>query len=156
MSFIPPTPVPFQVAQIDRERKSLKGWRAVLQEAATLIDSLATLKGAHCLSHKIRDIRHELRASLAGSDIEVLRNTTSTADLAIAMLEAEKLLPGKAWLIGRGRSRPGEPLYGFAVFETREAIADDEPLVMVEHEDPRQCVALAVQQIKIRGLACGR
>lgn len=138
---------PDVVLQIQREQRSLRGWRSCLVASLTLLAELSQLKGAQHFRRRIDDLRHQIGAGIASNDLEVLRNTTATADMAMALYEAEKALPGKAWLFGRGRCRPGEPMYGFAVFETRDAIADGEPLVMVAHDDPRRCVVLAVEQL---------
>lgn len=131
-----------------REQQSIPGWRRTLEKVQALLAALSGVKGASAHRHMLDEVRYDVNHALLGSDMAVLRNSTSTADLALAMAEADRLLPGKAWLIGRGRSRPGEPLYGFAVFETRDDISEGQPLVMVEHEDIRMCVQLAVEKIK--------
>ncbi len=135
------------VAAIDRQRQSIAGWREVLVDARALIGEMAALKGAQAFRRRIDIARQQILSSTCVGDLVVLRNSTAVADMALALAEADRLLPGKAWLFGRGRSRPGEPLYGFAVFETRAGIGDDVPIVMTEHDDPRACVHQAVARL---------
>lgn len=135
------------ITEIDRARQSIGGWRWALDYACELIGELATLKGAQAYRGKIDTARHEIARALAAGDLVILRNSTAVADMAIALAEAERALPGKAWLFARGRARPGEPEYGFAVFATRDGIGDEAPLVLVEHDDPRECVRAAVAKM---------
>jgi hypothetical protein len=134
-----------QVDEVNRERRSLRGWRWCLDYSRELIGELATLKGATAYRGKIDTARHELQQALNSSDMEVLRNTTLTADMAIALAEADKLLPGKAWLMGRGMGAAGAGAFGFAVYATADDVA---PLAMAERDSPRDCVAAVVAQLK--------
>lgn len=66
---------------------------------------------------------------------------TRGEQMAEAFDMAERLFPGKHWMFGKGKTRPDEPLFGFAVFHSGE---DDDPYVCAEHDDPIECVFLAV------------
>lgn len=134
-----------QVDEIMRARRCITGWRYLLNYSRELIDDLASLKGSQAFRGRIEHARHELRQSLLASDLEVLRNTTSTAELAIALVEADKLAAGRPWMMGRGMSRRGSTSYQLAIFGD---VDDDEPLVDVSHEEPRQCVGLAVRKLE--------
>lgn len=61
--------------------------------------------------------------------------------MADAIDEADRLFPGKHWLFGKGRIQPDEPLYGFRVFEPGD---EDLIVAQAEHDDPIECVMLAV------------
>ncbi|MER9164362.1 hypothetical protein [Mesorhizobium sp. M0715] len=61
--------------------------------------------------------------------------------LAEAVALADRLFPDKHWLFGKGRITPTEPLYGFRVFEPGN---EDTHIAEGEHDDPVECVWLAV------------
>lgn len=70
--------------------------------------------------------------------------------LAEAFAAAEKAYPDHYWMFGKGRMGPGEPLYGFLVFETADA---DEPIACGEHDDPVEAVNRALADIETKGRA---
>lgn len=137
-----------QLKRIEREQQSIPGWRKALVAAQRLVAELAGVKGASAHRHRIDEVLHDIQSALNGSDMAVLRNSTSTADMALGLAEAEKALPGRAWVFAHGRREDGTPRYGFAVFERWSEIGDGAPLVMVEDADARMCVRLAVEKIK--------
>ena len=54
---------------------------------------------------------------------------------------AERVFPGKFWFLGKGKTRADEPLFGFAVYDKDDP---DNPVAEAEHDDPVECVMLAV------------
>lgn len=62
---------------------------------------------------------------------------------------AERLFPDKHWLFGKGRITTAEPLYGFRVFEPGN---EDRHTAEGEHDDPVECVWLAVGMSKTEEL----
>lgn len=48
------------------------------------------------------------------------------------------------WLFGKGRTRPTEPLYGIQVLDA----ATNAVLAEAEHDDPKECIALAIAALK--------
>ncbi|WP_202306484.1 hypothetical protein [Mesorhizobium sp. L-8-10] len=73
-----------------------------------------------------------------------------TAKLAEALATAEKVFPNHYWMLGKGKTRPDEPLFGFALFDKRDA---EEPIACGEHDDPVEAVKRAVADIKTKGRA---
>jgi hypothetical protein len=57
---------------------------------------------------------------------------------------AERSFPGKYWLFAKGRVRTEEPLYGFRVFDPGNT---DDPIAEGEHDDPVECVRMALKGI---------
>lgn len=68
--------------------------------------------------------------------------------MAEAFAMAERVFPGKPWVFAKGRTRPEEPLFGFAVFEHPD---DEHPLSQAEDEDPVRCVMLALNATSAAG-----
>lgn len=140
-----------QVNQIERYRQSLPGWRWALETARELLTDMSRLKGAQEFRYRLESLLHEIGCSLAAGDLTFLRNTTATADMAIALAEADKAFPNGAWMFGRGRgSDKSEGRYGFAVFA---AANDDTPIAESTGDDPRECVRQAIKQIEGRAAA---
>lgn len=133
-----------EAEQLTRARQSLAGWRWALDYARELIGDLAMLKGAQAHRGRIDTARFEIGQALGASDMAVLRHTTATADVAIALAEADRAFPDRPWLFGRGRSEPGSGAYGFAVFASADAA---EPIAEVTDDDPRACVRRAAEQL---------
>lgn len=152
---------PAAVAAINRQREEeqsrvrqgqqcLAGWRWALEYTRDLIADMAALKGAQAFRGRIDTARHHLAGALAASDMTVLRNTTTTADVAIALAEADKAFPNGAWLFGRGMALGDPAAYGFAVFASPD---DDRPLAEATAADPRAAVRAVVE--KLDGRAVG-
>lgn len=60
---------------------------------------------------------------------------------AAALIERmDCAFPGKFWLLGKGRVRPNEPLYGLRVFEPGDP---DRVIAESEHDDLLECVRAA-------------
>lgn len=70
--------------------------------------------------------------------------------LAEAFVTAEKAFPGHYWMFGKGRTRPDEPLFGFAVFDKSDG---DAPVAVGEHDDPVEAVNRALADIETKGMA---
>lgn len=66
---------------------------------------------------------------------------TPGEQLADAIDLANRLFPGKFWMFGKGKIRPGEPLYGFRVFEPGDT---DSVIAEGEHDDPYEAVMRAI------------
>lgn len=72
------------------------------------------------------------------------------SDLAEAFTAAERAYPGHYWMFSKGKTRPDEPLFGFAVFNKADA---DEPVACGEHDDPVEAVNRALANIETKGRA---
>jgi len=66
------------------------------------------------------------------------------SNTAKAMTLVESRFAGYFFTFGRGRSRGDEPLYGFSLFSPTLGAADELPIVTAEHDDPVECVRLAI------------
>jgi len=66
---------------------------------------------------------------------------TNVDALAQAFAEAEKALPGHFWVFGKGKTRPDEPLFGFAVYDMPDG---DNLVASGESDDPVEAVRLAI------------
>lgn len=73
-----------------------------------------------------------------------------SARLAEAFAAAEKAFPDHYWMFGKGKTRPDEPLFGFALFDKHDAT---EPVACGEHEDPVEAVNRALAGIDAKGSA---
>jgi hypothetical protein len=54
---------------------------------------------------------------------------------------AEQMFEGKHWMFAKGRTRPDEPLFGFAVFAHED---DETPMAEGEAEDAVDAVMAAI------------
>ena len=70
--------------------------------------------------------------------------------LAEAFAAAEKAFPNHYWMFGKGKTRPDEPLFGFALFDKHDA---DEPVACGEDDDPVEAVNRALANIETKGEA---
>lgn len=97
-----------------------------------------------------------LRASMpSGAPSDVLDRRerdyapTYTASLDAAIALAERILPGCGLLLGKGRTRPDEPLFGAQIYATAMGYRDEEPVAEAEHNSS---LALALCLAIIRAL----
>lgn len=68
---------------------------------------------------------------------------------ADALGKFERRFPALHWWFSKGRTRHDEPLYGFAAFQPRaDGVTPDAALVTTEHDDPRECIALAIKAME--------
>ena len=79
---------------------------------------------------------------------KALAKAVSLPAIARAMALAESRFAGHYFLFSRGRDRPDEPLYGFAVFPPVIS-KNSVPLVQTEHDDPVECVRLAIAEFDL-------
>lgn len=80
---------------------------------------------------------------------KAISKATSLPPMTLAMALAESRFANHYFLFARGKDRPGEPLYGFAVFPpviSKNSLA----LVQTEHDDPVECVRLAIAEFDLK------
>lgn len=73
------------------------------------------------------------------------------SDLAEAFALAEKALPDRYWVFGKGKRSPDEPMYGFLVFDGKDD--DEEPIAQGESDNAIEAVRLAIADINPKGMA---
>lgn len=90
--------------------------------------------------------QHQIKAK-DGSRVNVTPVTTSI-DAAVAL--AERVLPGCYWLLGKGRNRPDEPLYGVQIMKGEAVNFVDAQDVSAETEAATPALALCAAIIRAR------
>lgn len=70
---------------------------------------------------------------------------TEAERIGAAMAEAWDTLGSFHWLLGRGLCTADEPMFGFAIYADPDST--EEPLAAAEHDDPVECIRLAVAEL---------
>ena len=73
------------------------------------------------------------------------------SQIEVAILAASQLnMDTYNWTFARGKSRAGEPMYGFEVWAAENGITTefDAPLVRVEDDNPLRCIQKGVREIE--------
>lgn len=134
-----------------RGQQCITGWRWALEYARDLIADMAALKGAQAFRGRIDTARHNINGALAASDMTVLRNSTSTVDLAIALGEAERAFAGRSWMIGHRMAGAGDyDTWSIAVFDGLHPPPEAVPAATASAPDPRTAVATAVAALEVK------